>query len=156
MRARVRSSHSIRLSLPIDECFRLFTPAGEELWATGWKPRYVYPSSGQTEAGMVFTTGDGAEATIWTLVDFYPRTHCSRYSRVTPALRAGFVEIRCREVSTGETETSVTYELTALTPQGVVSLAAYSGAAFAQMIDGWKREIDARLSELRRAPLIRG
>ncbi len=121
-----------------------FTPAGEELWVDDWRPRYLHPDDGRTEAGMVFTTGEGDEHTIWTLVDFDRDRHRSRYVRCTPATRTGLVEVVCRAVDASRTEVSVSYTLTALSEHGREALAAYEGERFAAMIDGWARQIAAR------------
>lgn len=97
---------------------------------------------------MIFTTGSGDDFTIWNLVDFDPQTHYSRYSRVTPALRTGTVEIKCQARSGTATEVTVSYTLTALTPKGEESLASFEGAAFAEMIEEWKRLVGSRLPAL--------
>lgn len=43
MQQHVHASHRIHLGLPPDDCLRLFTPADEERWVDGWRPRYVPP-----------------------------------------------------------------------------------------------------------------
>ena len=145
------ATHQIFIAAPIDQCHRFFTPAGEALWVDGWQPSYLFPTDGRTERGMIFTTGSGDDFTIWNLVDFDPQTHYSRYSRVTPALRTGTVEIKCKAQSETATEVTVSYTLTALTPRGEESLVSFEGAAFAEMIEEWKRLIDFRLPALIKA-----
>jgi len=56
---RTIGTHTIEIAVPVAQCQRLFTPAGEELWVDGWRPNDVMPSDGRTERGMVFTTGAG-------------------------------------------------------------------------------------------------
>jgi hypothetical protein len=104
----------------------------------------VHPASGETTQGMVFTTTHGDETTIWTMVDFDPVEHRSRYCRVTPATRAGTVEVRCRELAAGTTGVEVSYAMTALSPAGEHGLAEFE-ASFADMIEGWERLILASL-----------
>jgi hypothetical protein len=70
MPRHVHAAHCIVVGAPVDQAFMFFTPAGEELWVDGWQPTYVHPTDGRTEAGMVFTTGQNDDLTIWTLVDF--------------------------------------------------------------------------------------
>jgi hypothetical protein len=144
MPAHVQATHRIVVDAPVDRCFMFFTPAGEELWVDGWRPTYLHPQGGRTEAGMVFTTGDGDEYTVWTLVDFDRAQHRSRYLRCTPASRSGLVEVACRAVDASRTEVSVSYTLTALNARGREALAAYEGERFATMIEGWSRQIAAR------------
>jgi hypothetical protein len=148
MPQHVSATHRIRINAPVAQCHRLFTPAGEEQWVEGWTPMYVNPKDGCTQGGMVFTTGECEEFTIWNLVDFDTANYYSRYSRVTPALRTGTVEVRCNQVSQNVSDVEVTYKLTALTPKGEDSLVSFVGEAFAEMIDGWKLAIDKRLPVL--------
>lgn len=142
------STHTIRIAAPVEQCQRLFTPAGEELWVDGWRPTYLHPSDGRTEAGMVFTTGAGDDFTIWSLADYDPSSFYARYLRVTPATRCVSVEVRCKPSGRNETTVAVTYTLTALTPAGEKVLEAFSGAAFVAMIEDWKSTIEARLPQL--------
>jgi hypothetical protein len=68
--------------------------------------------------------------------------------RCTPGSRTGTVEVRCRALDGERTEVEVDYALTALSTEGEQALEHYEGEAFGQMIDGWGREIAARLAEL--------
>lgn len=140
------ATHSFTLDLPVDRCLPLFTPLGEEQWAPGWAPHYVSPADGRTGQGMIFTTGEDEDFTIWTLVDWEPAQHYVRYVRVTPALRAGTVEVRCTALNAGSTLVAVCYRLSALTPAGERSLQDFEGAPYRAMIDSWKQQIDAALA----------
>lgn len=140
----VRRSHAIVLALPPAEAFALFTPEGEKRWIREWEPRYLHPASGEARAGMVFTTGAGDELTIWSLVDYDPRALRSRYARVTPASRFGFVEVACDPEAAG-TRVTVAYAFTALTPAGEAFLEGFGEDAFRAMIEGWKDLIEAWL-----------
>jgi len=149
MKLRTSSSHTIEIAAPVERCLHLFTPIGEERWVDGWKPRYVMPADGRTEPGMVFTTGSGDDFTIWTLVDFDEHVHRARYARVTPATRSAIVDVQCTGSADGaSTSVQVSYTVTALAPQGVPALAPYQGLAFVEMIEGWRKAIEAKLPEL--------
>jgi hypothetical protein len=141
MAIRVHSSHSIVVDAPVDQAFMYFTPAGEELWVDGWQPVYVYPSDGATVEGMVFTTGEGDEHTIWTLADFDRAGHRSRYVRCTPASRTSIVEVRCTALDAGRTAVQVSYTLTALNAASEKVLQDFEGARFTTMIDEWAAKI---------------
>lgn len=154
MAHRLHASHRIMVDAAVDQVFMFFTPAGEELWVDGWAPTYVYPRDGRTESGMVFTTGQGDELTIWTLADFDRKAHRSRYLRCTPASRTSLVEVRCVALDEARTEVWVSYELTALNAAGEHVLEDFEGKRFAAMIDDWARKIAAR-RELLLAALIR-
>lgn len=148
MPTHVQASHRIVIDAPVAQAFMFFTPAGEELWVDGWQPSYLNPPDGRTEAGMVFTTGEGAEHTIWLMADFDREQHRSRYLRCTPGSRTGTVEVRCRALDATRTEVEVSYALTALSPAGAEVLQAFEGERFAAMIDGWQNEIATRLPML--------
>lgn len=141
MAIRVHSTHSIVVDAPVDQAFMYFTPAGEELWVDGWHPLYVYPSDGATVEGMVFTTGEGDEHTIWTLVDLDRASHRSRYLRCTPASRTSVVEVRCAALDAGRTAVQVSYTLTALNAAGEQVLMDFEGERFTAMIDEWVDQI---------------
>lgn len=134
-------SHHIDLDAPPAEVFPLFTPAGEKLWIREWDPRFLHPASGETQQGMVFTTGAGDDQTFWALVDYDPQRYRARYARVTPASRFGFVEVACTARGAG-TRVEVTYTFTALTDAGNAFLEQFSEAAFRKMIEGWKALLD--------------
>jgi len=153
MPTQTHATHAIVVEAPLAQTFMFFTPAGEELWVDGWRPTYLHPADGRTEAGMVFTTGSGSELTIWTLVDFDREQHRSRYVRCTPGSRTGFVEVSCSALDAQRTEARVSYTLTALSPEGERTLQAFEGVAFAEMIDGWAREIERHLGTLLKAAI---
>ncbi len=148
MPLHTHASHTIRIAAPIGQCQLFFTAAGEELWVDGWSPSYLHPQDGRTVPGLVFTTGTGEDYTIWNMVDFDTVRHYARFSRVTPALRSGTVEVQCLAVSDASTDVTVTYTLTALTSKGSESLAAFEGPAFVAMIEEWKQAIDGKLPGL--------
>lgn len=148
MPLQVHASHRIVVEAPVDRAHMFFTPAGEELWVDGWQPNYIHPRDGRTEEGMVFTTGEGDELTIWTLVDFDRPAHRSRYLRCTPASRTGVVEVRCAALGQTRAEVWVSYKLTALNAAGERALESFEGERFAAMIDGWSMAIAARRESL--------
>ena len=148
MSKHVRSSHEIRIPLPIGQAFMLFTPAGEELWVDGWNPTYIHPHDGATTRGMVFTTGAGPDHTIWYMADFDRASYFSRYVRTTPGIRTGAVEVQCRPEGDDATVVRVSYDLVALSEEGERSLQAFEGDAYAAMIESWRSAIEARMEEL--------
>lgn len=140
----VTRAHHILLDAPPAVVFPLFTPAGEKLWIREWDPRYLHPASGETQQGMVFTTGAGDDLTYWGLVDYDPQRHRARYARVTPASRFGFVEVACTAQGAG-TRVEVTYTFTALTDAGNAFLEQFTEASFSGLIEDWKAKIEAWL-----------
>lgn len=149
-RARhVRRSGTIELDGPPDAAFALFTPAGEKEWVPDWDPAFLQPASGETRAGMVFTTGHGGETTLWSAVDYAPERHYVRYARVTPGSRFGFVEVECAAAGHGRSRATVAYTLTALTEQGNAQIDALDDASYAAMLATWRDKVNACLAKRR-------
>ncbi|MGN6465059.1 MAG: hypothetical protein ACTHLP_06195 [Rhizobiaceae bacterium] len=142
-----RFTHEIVVPLPAGKAFPLFTPRGEEGWVPGWKPAYLLPESGETCENMVFTTGGGDDATIWTCLKWQPRTWQVRYLRVTPASRAAFVDVVCSEECPALTRVRVSYEFVALTESGRDFVAGMTPQSFAADIDNWSMLIREHLDK---------
>lgn len=133
----VRREHTIVMDASADRVFPLLTPRGEELWVPGWKPVYLHPSSGEMTLGMVFTTGSGEDATCWSVVAYDPARHISRYARVTPASRFGFVDVACTASGSTRTRVEVAYTYTALTEAGNAFIDALTEDSYRGMIEEW-------------------
>ena len=139
---RMVRTHHFELPMGPREAFYYFTPEGERAWAKGWEPRYLHPDDGRTAVGMVFTTGHGGEETLWTMTRHEPECGVAEYLRVTPGSRMGTVRVQCSESAHG-TRVTVTYALTALSPEGNATLRALDAAAYASFIESWKSAIEA-------------
>ena len=144
---RKRYSHEITVDRPVADAFPLFTPRGEENWVPGWKPNYFAPEGGETKKDMLFATGEGAERTWWTCLDWQPEQHFVRYLRLTPGSRAAFVEIACRARDAETTLVKVSYDIQTLGAPGDCYIADMTDEKFAGMIGEWPRLID----EMKRA-----
>jgi Polyketide cyclase / dehydrase and lipid transport len=106
--------------MPAAEAVPLFTPEGERCWAgASWNPVYAAAEEeGDGSApGTVFSTeSDGGHA-IWIVLE--RRDDGMRYARVAPERLAGTVDVTCTPAgSPGETEVTVTYDVTSLGPEG--------------------------------------
>jgi hypothetical protein len=135
---RIQQRGTFHLDLPPETAFKLFTAAGERLWVPGWSPTILGPLP--QAPGLVFTTGEGAEHTIWAVIDSDRESGLVRYSRVTPGSRAGIVTVTVTKTAVGA-QIDVAYDLTALRPEGETALQAYAPDPFAQMMQDWHRLI---------------
>lgn len=142
---RIERHHAIDLPLAIKEAFPLFTPLGEMHWVDDWTPRFIHPPDGKTCDGMVFTTGEGDEFTLWSCIEWRPEAHRVRYARVMPASRFAHVAVQCLSLGSGSTRVEVRYELTALNESGSAKLDALTEDAFRASIDGWRHLIETRI-----------
>jgi hypothetical protein len=141
----VRRAHEITIDAPVADVFPLLTPVGEELWVDGWAPVYLHPTSRETVKGMVFTTGHGADTTLWSVADFDPLRHAARYVRVTPASRFGYVEVACEAAGSARTRVRVTYTYTALNEAGNAFIEQLTEESYREMIEEWRRLMTAYL-----------
>ena len=137
---RMLRTHHFELPMAPSEALHYFTPEGERAWAEGWDPRYLFPADGTTTPGMVFTTGHGGEETLWTMTRHEPELGTVEYLRVTPGSRMGTVRVQCSQAGPG-TRVTVTYVLTALTPEGNAKLKALEGPAYEAVIESWAASI---------------
>jgi len=137
---RVRRSGSFLLQLSPREAFPLFTAKGEQAWVPDWSPTIL--GSEEQDPGLVFLTGEGQESTIWTVIESDPAELRHRYSRVTPGVRAGIVEVGLSQEGSG-CRVQVHYDMTALPGAGDDALAGYGEAKFNTMLAEWKELIEA-------------
>ena len=137
---RVIHTGIVRVAAAPEDAFPLFTAPGERIWVPGWDPVIVGGGVG-LERGSVWLTGDGEDHTIWLVVDYDPQRLHARYARITPASRAGTVEVTAKPNESGGTSVEVTYDLTALSEHGNEILAEFDEAYYAKMMLEWERLI---------------
>jgi hypothetical protein len=138
---RAVRSHSFDLPLEPTAAFRFFEPEGERSWAPGWDPIYVYPADGLLERGMVFTTGEGDEYTIWIVLGHAPAAGAVEYARITPGVRLAIVRVQCVPLEGAVTRVTVSYEYTGLSDAGNAYVRAMDEPAFRAFIDSWGETI---------------
>jgi hypothetical protein len=129
------------LPIPPAEAFPLFTARGEQSWAEGWQPHFPAPTPDDTEPGTVFVTTAGDRTTTWMVVDRTPGSMI-RYARVVPEVTAGTVRVDLRPVGTTGTEVTVSYDLTALTPEAEPALRDFF-AGYDAYLESWRAAISA-------------
>lgn len=143
-------SHALIVERPLAEAFAFFTPEGERAWAPGWDPQYLHPSDGRLERGLVFTTGRGAEHTVWTVIRHEPDAGLVEYTRTTPGSRTGTVLVQCSALDAARTRVTVVYALTALTEDGNKTLRELDEARFRAFIESWEVGIAKALANPQR------
>ena len=128
----------VRVDLPPDRAWILFTPEGERSWVDGWDPHY--PGGVVSEhPGTVFLTGP----IVWVVVDFEPG-RLVRYARTTPGDRAGLVTVTFEAGDGGTTIATVTYTLAALSASATEDLKTFA-AGYPEFLASWERAIAASL-----------
>jgi len=138
--ARYTMTGTLTVALPRDRAFRLFTAYGERDWARGWEPRFPQEPADDSDPGTVFETEAHGDATIWVVTECVPG-RLIRYARVTPGVRAGTVTVELADVG-AETAVTVTYDLTALTPDAVAALRDFADG-YPAFLRSWQDAIAA-------------
>jgi hypothetical protein len=141
--AQYALSGQITVALRPAEAFRLFTPRGEEEWVAGWRPVFPVATADDTAPGTVFETAAHGERTTWVVLGREEGRRIS-YARVTPGSRAGTVGVDLDEGPGGGSAVRVTYELTALSPDGDGKLADFA-ARYPAFLDSWERDLAAHV-----------
>jgi hypothetical protein len=139
---RFRGTVSITVRLPVDEAMLLFTARGERDWVDGWEPEFPAGEPAEEAEGTVFVTSHHGRSTYWVVAA--RALGAVRYARTTPGLHAGTVEVRERLSDARSTQVDVTYDLTALTPEGATELDRFA-AGYEDEIGGWQDAIEAAL-----------
>lgn len=117
------------------------SPEGEREWVPGWLPVYLHPSSAATAPGTVFRTSHNSQETVWLVLEFDPAEGRALYGRFTEGSHIGTVAVECRERGSARTEVRVVYALTSTTPTGTRLLESMTEAAYAAMLQEWRRLI---------------
>ncbi|MEU8817848.1 hypothetical protein [Actinoplanes sp. NPDC048796] len=97
--------------------------------------------------GTVFVTNNGGQPVTWVVVD-REGDHRIRYARVATGRDAGTVDGRLSPAGS-HTEVTVTYELSALTPEGSEWLRRFA-ADYPSMMQSWESAIAKSLPAIRR------
>jgi hypothetical protein len=139
-RRQWRLTDRIEVDLPPEEAFRLFTPRGEELWASDWEARFPVPVPDDTEPGTVFETSAHGRTTVWLVTGREPGRRMS-YARMTPGEQAGTITVTLAPAGTGSA-VEVTYQLTALSDAAEAQLREFADA-YPAFLRSWQDEIVA-------------
>ena len=146
---RFRDTVTISVPLPPEEAMLLFTARGERDWVEGWDPEFPAGEPTEEGEGIVFVTTAGGRSTYWVVAARASR--CVRYARTTPGFFAGTVEVREHSSDSRSTLVDVTYDLSALTPQGAAELDDFA-AGYEQEINSWAVAIEAALADESASP----
>ena len=140
---RFRGTVTITVPLPADEAVLLFTARGERDWVEGWDPEFPAGEPTEEGEGTVFVTTAEDRSTYWVVA--VRTSRCVRYARTTPGFFAGTVEVRERRSDLRSTLVYISYDLSALTPQGAAELDHFA-AGYEQEIGAWQAAIETALA----------
>jgi hypothetical protein len=133
-----RLSERIRVALPAEEAFQLFTPRGEREWAPGWDPSFPAPTDDDSAPGTVFQTDAHGRRGTWLVTDREWGRRIA-YAQVIPGHRAGSITVTLDAIE-GGSEVEVVYELTPLSETGEHDLEQFA-ENYANFLRSWQDEI---------------
>jgi hypothetical protein len=140
---RFRDTVTINVPLPADEAMALFTARGERRWVEDWDPEFPAGEPCEEGEGTVFVTRSNGRSTYWVVA--VKDANGVRYARTTPGFAAGTVEVRRRRSDARSTQVEITYDLSALTPQGAAELDVFA-THYDQEIGAWEAAIGTALA----------
>jgi hypothetical protein len=133
-----RLSERIRVALPAEEAFQLFTPRGESEWAHGWNPTFPAPTDDDSKPGTVFQTDAHGHRGTWLVTDREWGRRIA-YVQVIPDRRAGSITVTLDAIE-GGSEVEVVYELTSLSETGEHDLEQFA-ESYGDFLRSWQDAI---------------
>lgn len=135
-----REQFSFVVRAPYQQTFPFFGAYEERKWATGFDPRFVFPSPPRDQQGMVFTTVQEGRSRVWVNTVLDAGTGHVQYVYCIADTMVVLIDIHLTNAGVAETRVDVVYERTALRTEAnehVVRMAqadAKLGPKWAEMI----------------------
>ena len=132
------------------EVFPLFGADRERVWAPGWNPRFVWPSTPGDRQGMVFEVPHRGKTATWVNTVFDPTAGQVQYVYVLPEVVSTVITLNLQPTN-GGTRVVVQYERTSLSADAdavVKGMAEQDRAAGPE----WGSQINAYLAGVNRRP----
>lgn len=142
----VEQTAEITLNGSVDEVFPMFDPINESLWAPHWKIERVHPREGSVEQGMIFKPViENHDKSLWIINKLDKNEHQIEYLAFTAGHGLKRISIDCDSISDTKTRASITYEITALSPESAQELTEYTPEHHNKRILHWESLINAVL-----------
>jgi hypothetical protein len=136
---------TIRLHGPLDKVFPLFTPIREKEWAPEWDPHPVWPASGETVEGMVFTVDETPGRVFWVVTRYDAARHQIAYANVLPGQTLNRIEIACQAAGANQTDCTVRYAFVGLSDEGNKFVEMHTEETYAAKMKHWVEAINHAL-----------
>ena len=147
---RVRHSYTQSIHATPDEVFPLLCPVREMDWAPGWQPDWVISDSGVAEQGCVFQTPEDAKErtapATWVVTQYHPETYQVEMLKIIPQHTVMKLEASLRDDPQGGTQANISYEYTALGPQGERFMDGCTEDWYRQFMLGWEKAMNDYLA----------
>lgn len=145
---RVRHSYTQSLAAPPAEVFPLLCPVRECEWVPGWRPDWVLSESGVAEPGCVFQSPGEEEGTgpaVWVISRHDAAEHRLEMVKVIPGHTVTRLELALAADGAGGTRAMVSYEFTALSPDGEAFVRQRTAAWYEGFMRAWEAALNAYL-----------
>jgi hypothetical protein len=139
---RAHRTYTQMLIAPPEQVFPLLCPVREIEWANDWNPRQVITESGFVELGCVFVTPDKPQDSIWVVTQWDPQEFFVEFTKVTPGLTVGRIEIRLRRGNSEQTFADISYCFTALSQDGSEFVRQFTAEYYEVFMKEWESEIN--------------
>lgn len=136
----VEHTKSFEMSVPVEDLFPLFSPAGEKLWVPGWDYTDVMGTPDLAEDYVFLTESHdhGTAEAIWVVKKYDPTNWRVEFYKIEPGDKVGVVKILCRTLGEGQTEVQVGYKYIALSAVGEAFISDFTAAAYEAFIGEWQ------------------
>lgn len=128
-----------------EKAFPLLCPVRETEWVPGWAPKLVVSNSGFMELGCLFVEPDTPSDATWLVTEFLPNRSVAMY-RVVPEVTVSRFAIELTPGEDGTTQAHITYEHTALGPEGEQVVKDFTEAGFGDFMNHFGRAINHYLT----------
>ena len=138
---------SFDLDTRADKALQFFTPEGERTWVKDWNPTPIYPAQADVvfQANAAFRVDEGAERSLWTIVEANLQSHVAEYVYVVEGERLSRVRVEVEPLGAKQCRVRVHYVHTATSDKGLQFVASTTEDAFAQKMRGWQRMVSAAI-----------
>ena len=144
---RARHSYTQRIHAGPEAVFPLLCPVREHEWVPGWATDWVISASGVAEEGCVFQTpGEGdLPPAVWVVTEHDPGTFHVAMVKTQPGYLVTRLQIDLAPDG-GDTLSTISYEYTALGPEGEDFVERCTPEWYEEFMQGWEEVMNAFLA----------
>ena len=147
---RIKHTRSISSPAAPDKVFPLLCPVREIDWAPGWQPDWVISDSGVAEKGCVFQTpGDDShksDTATWVVTRHEPVELKVEMLKIIPGHTVSCLKVALEPGNNGGTLATISYEYTALGPEGRKFVDECDDEWYEKMMDHWQTAMNHYLA----------
>jgi len=146
---RVWHSYTQTIGARPETVFPLLCPVRELDWAPGWKPDWVISDSGVAEDGCIFQTpGDSTQnrPATWVVTRHDPQAREVGMIKLIPEHTLMRLQARLEPLGEDRTAATITYEYTALGPEGEAFVEGCTAEWYANFMEHWESAMNRYLA----------